>query len=89
MLRTIWKYPLIAEPQITSMQVGAEIFSVGHKDGQLVLWAYVDPLSSEVENRRFEVYRTGQPFKDANQVSLFLGTVIIPSNYKPARSLAP
>ena len=43
-MSTIWKYQLHQiEKQIIDMPIGSKILSVGSQDGELVVWAYVDP----------------------------------------------
>lgn len=73
-MKRIFKYDLkIADYQEIKMPIGAEVLSVQLQDGDLKIWAIVDP-EKEVEVRHFEIYGTGHELSN-NGPRKFLGTV--------------
>ena len=75
---TIWKYPLeLTDEQQFRMPVGAKPLSVATQNGQLCLWALVDPSPyAPKETRRFYLRGTGHPMDDAVDAA-FIGTVMM------------
>lgn len=64
-MRQIWKYAL--EPrERTELLIpkNARVLSVQAQQGQVMIWALVDP-SEPMETRRFVVVPTGQPFEES------------------------
>lgn len=60
--RVIWKY-MIPSPDCTiDMPAGAYVVGFGHQDGQLVLWAEVDP-AAEVKPRAFRIVGIGHGYE--------------------------
>jgi hypothetical protein len=78
MKRTIWKYPLkITDHQSIDMPMYAEILSVQTQHGEPCIWALVDPYG-EKEERRFEIFGTGNPIEvDMGVDRKFIGTFMI------------
>ena len=74
----IWKYELeIADMQEVTMPDGAELLSVANQDGNLCLWAMVDP-SKEKRRRYIEIIGTGNPiFTDMGVDREFIGTAVV------------
>jgi hypothetical protein len=75
MARTIWKYPLIhtSLPQEIKVPVGADLLSVGEQDGDIVLWAAVDPDCEPTATRQITIVGTGKTIPDG--ILRFIGTV--------------
>jgi len=70
---TIWKFPLaITDEQRPVMPVGAEPLTVQMQDGELAMWARVDPGALQ-RSRAVYVYGTGQPAP--RESAAYLGTV--------------
>lgn len=75
MNQRIYKYKLkITDIQCVSLPEGAELLSVGNQNGNLCLWARVDPDRPE-ETLTIEIIGTGNPIPEAKRS--FIGTVII------------
>jgi hypothetical protein len=81
MPRTIYKYTLpVTDEAIVEMPAGAEILPFVHQSShyEINLWAIVEP-NHQKENRRFEVYGTGNPF--LNSRDNYIGTVVTSSGF--------
>jgi hypothetical protein len=74
-MKTIYKYPIFAADESIEMPAGAQILCVQAQGPRIQIWAVVDVDASRVENRRFEVYATGQVI-DIKNIS-YIGTVQI------------
>lgn len=76
----IWKYELeIKDLQHVDMPYGAKILSVANQNGNLCMWASVDP-SAEKMWRFVEIIGTGHLIPtDLNGERIFIGTVVIGS----------
>jgi hypothetical protein len=75
----IWKFELkkITDMQKLTMPDGAELLSVANQNGNLCLWAMVDP-SNEKQFRYIEVIGTGNPMPEYMGLDRqFIGTVLI------------
>jgi hypothetical protein len=73
-MRTVYKYTLQArDDNAVSMPVGATILSAQVQDGDIQIWALVDP-DAKKETRYFGVAGTGHPIDD-NFAGKFIGTV--------------
>lgn len=57
-MKQVWKFPLFMGSGNIEMPVGAEILHVAEQNGQMCLWALVDPHALS-EGRRFMVIGTG------------------------------
>lgn len=82
MKRTVWKFdvPLPGQDGWTKVDlpVGAKMLQAGTQDGQVVLWAAVDPAQTETEERDLLVVKTGT-IMDLDVVVLrHLGTFALP-----------
>jgi hypothetical protein len=74
-MRKVFKYTLEeAEQQALDLPVGAELLSVGYQNGQLRLWALVDPDQTMTETHRIRMAGTGHPLPDGVELA-FLGRV--------------
>lgn len=72
----VWKYPLeITDRQAVTMPVGAQGLSVMVQDGQLFLYAFVDP-DRPVGFMPIRIIGTGNPIERAP--GDFIGTVSMP-----------
>lgn len=72
----IWKFSLQdVEVNEFTMPKGAEILTVQSQFGDPKMWVLVD-LYNEQENRRFEIYGTGQcvPGADPNEKRVYINT---------------
>lgn len=78
MNKTIWKFTLdLVDEQQVSLPKDAEILSVQVQNGNICLWALVDP-EAEKETRYFEIFRTGHLiYCDMRIERKFIGTVQI------------
>lgn len=76
-MKTIWKFPLLyTDIQSVSMPLGAQVLSTGlDPQGQLCLWALVDPGAGSNQYRGVAVIGTGNPAHSA-QGMRFVGTVV-------------
>lgn len=75
--RTIWKFPIPLRETVTiEMPWNAWILSAALADGELTLWALVDP-KSDPGQFTFHVYATGDPCPDGMS-DRFIGTVAYP-----------
>lgn len=61
MKHVIWKYMIPSADCTIDMPEDAYVVGFGHQDGQLVLWAEVDP-QAEVKPRAFRIVGTGHEF---------------------------
>lgn len=74
MPRTIWKYTL--EPRCAiAMPQGAQLLSVAEQNGDICLWALVDPQATQ-QTRYFAGFGTGHPIPDAADLT-FVGSVLM------------
>jgi len=74
MNKVIFKYKLRARQiQNVKMPVGAVIQSVQKQDGDIHVWALIDPTETTLEARYFEICGTGNEF-DYSDKHKFLGT---------------
>lgn len=74
-MKTIWKYTLAAAGwQVVNMPAEAQILSVAEQNGEIVLYALVDP-SKAPEQREVWTVGTGRPVPDAALQATFIGTV--------------
>jgi hypothetical protein len=72
-MRTIWKFPLPVETVVRiSMPAGASVLSVHERNGDLCLWALIDPDATR-EMREFRVHGTGHPVPEDRPLR-FIGT---------------
>lgn len=76
-MKQISKFPMVATNALfLDLPKGAEILSVAHTQGDLYLWALVDP-EAELETRLLEIRETGDSvFEHAEIDRKFLGTVL-------------
>lgn len=74
----IWKFELaITDMQEVTMPDGAELLSVANQNGNLCLWAIVDP-SKERRRRYIEIIGTGNPMPtDMGVDRKFIGTAVV------------
>ena len=77
-MKTIWTFKLALVPdQGILMPVGAEILSAANQDGNLCIWAIIDP-SKESESRHIEIVGTGLSLPcDMGVDRRFIGTALI------------
>lgn len=77
-MMVIWKFELlITDMQEVAMPVGAELLSVANQNGNLCLWAMVNP-SKVNQHRYIEIIGTGNPvYVDMGIDRKFIGTVVI------------
>lgn len=75
-LNTVWKF--ILEPGVTtlSIPVGAQVLSVDVQNGQVCLWALVNPNGTK-ESRDFISVSTGEEIAGKYNSLNFVGTVKI------------
>lgn len=77
-MRVIWKFPLAPgapSRQMVSMPVYARLLSVGlDPQGELCVWAEVDPEEKRRQHVFFTVLGTGHPFPP-EPMGPFIGTV--------------
>lgn len=79
MSNAIWKYTLTPDCTL-KMPVGAEVLTVQVQDGELRLWALVNPNVVRVD-RRFVVYGTGHDIKTSEFDQRYIGTVQMNNGY--------
>jgi hypothetical protein len=73
-MAVVWKYVLAPVPEQTiNIPVGAQLLHVAEQNGQLCLWAKVDP-SGAVVSRRFCVAGTGQEMPAYTE---YLGSAVL------------
>lgn len=60
MTKTVYKYPLRADSDITELGLSGRFLHFAEQHGRLVLWAEHDP-QVEPTLRKFQVVGTGQP----------------------------
>lgn len=58
-MKVVWKYGIRLGEQTIEMPAGAKILDVQIQQGQLVMWALVDPLTDEREAVSIFVIGTG------------------------------
>lgn len=74
--KVIYKYPLqLTDAQELRLPEGAEILSVGISEGQVVVWAHVNPSNTECYVP-ITIAGTGNPLEIVQGETKFLGTVI-------------
>ena len=74
MEKQIWKYT-ISPKESLAMPKGAEVLTVQTQNGDICLWALVDP-QNKLEERYFEVYGTGHDiYCDMGIERKYIGTV--------------
>lgn len=73
-MKTIWKYTLnlATLPQMIEMPFGAQLLDMQMQNGEMQLWALVDPTHIKT-NRKFVTYMTGGTLPD--NPGKYLGTV--------------
>lgn len=65
MKKSIWKFKLdTADYQKVSMPPNAQILTVQTQDEIPCIWAICDTTASEKEEREFEIFGTGNPYRD-------------------------
>ena len=75
-MRQVWKFPLLlAAEQLVRMPQGAKLLSAQTQNGQIQLWALVDPTYTERVNRMIAIRGTGHDVEMALSVDKFIGTV--------------
>lgn len=75
MSKVIWKYPLeVTDRQEVPMPAEAQFLHVGLQNGQVCVWALVDP-SKEMETVPIHIVGTGNPMPPDNDWAYHLGTV--------------
>lgn len=74
-MKTVWKFPLIfGDISLIEVPLGAEPLSVGRDpQGNLSLWALVDPHEHRRTQIRLRIAGTGHPVYSAEPK--FLGTI--------------
>ena len=73
-MKTIWKYVLPTQERVTlQMPDGAKVLTAGEQQGDLVLWALVDP-NAPLSNRHFHICSTGHSTALATKEG-YVGTV--------------
>ena len=73
-MRTVCRYPLTSGLYShVDMPLDARIVHVGHQEGNLTLWAEVDP-DLEMRTYAFEVVPTGGPCPEG---SVYAGTAVV------------
>lgn len=73
-MKRIYKYPLqFQDRQIVPLPTGAAILTVQVQQGEICLWALVEP-SLPQQARVVQIYGTGHPADDAG---VYVGTVQI------------
>ena len=73
MSKKIWKFTFpVTNRSDIPMPKGAKLLSVQRQDGDICVWALVDPVAP-TETRRFAVYGTGQLVPD--DPGAYVGTV--------------
>lgn len=60
MTKAIWKFPLLNPDNQVLMPLGAKVLAIQIQDGDLMLWALVDPHYSTTESRMFRIFATGE-----------------------------
>jgi hypothetical protein len=79
-MKVIWKFELIGAQCFVSMPAGAEVLNVDHQNGQVVLWAMVDP-EARTHQRKFDIVGTGLAVDDLFMEDReYIGTAQIPPN---------
>lgn len=72
---TIWKFNLeITDKQTIRMPNGARILSIQEQNGELCVWAVVDP-DEEYVPRKFRIFGEGHTFDLDAADAKFIGTV--------------
>jgi hypothetical protein len=75
--KTIWKYTLDLEAGWwLDMPRGAKVLNVAGVDGEICLWALVDP-AEEKGTRYFWIYGTGHPISPGATHTNYLGTAVL------------
>lgn len=73
-MKSIYKYQAPVKEQFSLLlPVGAQVLRVDDVDGMFFIWAIVDTEEKATEERFFECYKTGAPFrKDPSELN-YLG----------------
>lgn len=72
-MNVIYKYTLPVQEKFSiELPAGAKIIRVDDVDGLFFLWAIVDP-EAEMETRRIECFKTGQPIETPLSDLSYLG----------------
>lgn len=71
---TIWKFQLVGDRCPITLPQGAVVLTVQTQHGSPFIWALVDPMATESEERLFITYGTGHPVPDEMSVSCYVGT---------------
>ena len=72
----IFKYVIpFARSQFVTMPIGAQVLSTGAQNGDIVVWAKVNP-DAQTTARHFLIYGTGWEFDNLDRYR-YLGTVQI------------
>ena len=74
--KVVWKFSLGAVQHSVQMPRGAEILTVAEQDGNITLWAAVDP-EEELVFRNLTVLSTGRSCGEEVFNLPFLGTVFL------------
>jgi len=73
-MKKIWKFSLeITDLQKARMPKGAVILTIKSQRGFPCLWAIVNPLETDYEDRHIEFIGTGNPFEEARRN--YIGTI--------------
>lgn len=73
-MKRIYKYPVLLGAQSIPMPEGAQVLTAQLQQGQINIWALVDPNAEEVINV-IEVYGTGHDLKDTTDKHNYIGSV--------------
>lgn len=74
MTQAVWKFTLhLPSCPPVVMPLGAQVLSAGEQNGDLQLWALVDPNEQRLAERAFNVYGTGHTI--SGNAGRFIGTV--------------
>ena len=64
-MKSIWKYPLhLVESQEIQLPAESEILYIGEQQGELFLWALVDPKETEFTVKTILIKGTGEPIEE-------------------------
>ena len=75
-MKTVWKFPIPLEDFVTvEMPMRSKVLSVAEQNGQLCLWALVDPMQKK-HPRSFRIAGTGHPIDTEDCGVSLVGTVI-------------
>lgn len=72
-MKRVYKYELgIKEKQSLDLPKDSKIIRVDDVDGRLFLWAIIEDSESKLENRVIELYKTGMPLENYDNLG-YLG----------------